>query len=384
MRKCARLACSLPKARYSWAIVVFSPDPKIRAAFAERLLAWFARHARDLPWRQERTPYRVWVAEVMLQQTRAETVVPYYERFLARFPTVEALADASLEEVLKLWEGLGYYARARNLHAAARQVVAAQGGQLPDTFEGLLSLPGVGRYIGGAVASLAFGRDVAAVDGNARRVLCRVMRIREDVTRSGVQRKLEALATDLLPRGRAGAFNEALIELGATVCAPRAPRCDRCPLRGLCLAYREGDPEALPVRRPRRQVPHYDVAAAVTSRADGRVLVAQRNADDMLGGLWEFPGGKREDGETLAGCLVREMREELDVEVEVGELLVVVRHAYTHFRITLHAFRCRLAAGEPRCLDCAAFRWVTLAELDALPMSVADRRIALALSQVEG
>jgi A/G-specific adenine glycosylase len=356
-------------------------DPQTRAVFAERLLAWFARHARDLPWRRERTPYRVWVAEVMLQQTRSETVVPYYERFLTRFPTVQALAEAPLEAVLKVWEGLGYYARARHLHAAARQVVAAHGGQFPDTFGDLLALPGVGRYIGGAVASIAFGRDVVAVDGNTRRVLCRALDIREDVTRSAAQRELEALAMSLLPPGRAGAFNEALMELGATVCTPRAPGCDRCPLRGVCLAYAQGDPEALPVRRPRQPIPHYDVAAAITARADGRVLVAQRNASDMLGGLWEFPGGQREGGETLPECLAREMREELGVEVEVGELLVVVRHAYTHFRITLHAFRCRLVAGEPRCLDCAAFRWVRPTELDALPMSVADRKIALALQE---
>lgn len=355
-----------------------SPDSQTRAVFAEQLLAWFARRARDLPWRRERTPYRVWVAEVMLQQTRVETVVPYYERFLARFPTVQALADAPLEEVLKVWEGLGYYARARHLHASARQVVTAHDGQLPDTFEGLLALRGVGRYIAGAVASIAFGRNVPAVDGNVRRVLCRVFEIREDVTRSAVQRRLETLATSLLPVGQAGAFNEALMELGATVCTPRSARCDRCPLDDLCQACAKGEPEALPARRPRKRIPHYDVAAAVTIRDDGRVLVAQRNADDMLGGLWEFPGGKREDGETLPECLAREMREELDVEVEVGELLIVVRHAYTHFRITLHAFRCRLVTGEPRCLDCAAFRWVAPDELDALPMSVADRKVARA------
>ena len=357
-------------------------DHQTRVAFAGQLLAWFARHARDFPWRRERTPYRVWVAEVMLQQTRAETVVPYYERFLTRFPTVHALADASLEEVLKAWEGLGYYARARNLHAAARQIVTAQGDRIPDTFEGLLDLPGVGHYIAGAVASIAFGRDVAAVDGNVRRVLCRVFEIREDASRSGVQRKLKALATSLLPPGRAGAFNEGLMELGATVCTPRAPQCGRCPLRELCRACASGEPEALPVRRPHRRIPHYDVAAAVTIRDDGddgRVLVAQRKADDMLGGLWEFPGGKCEDGETLPKCLAREMREELGVEIEVGEPLAVVKHAYTHFRITLHAFCCRLVAGEPRCLDCAAFRWVTEDELDALPMSVADRRVARVL-----
>jgi A/G-specific adenine glycosylase len=354
------------------------PD-STRAAVAERLLAWFARHARDLPWRQERTPYRVWVAEVMLQQTRVETVVSYYERFLARFPSVRALASAPLEQVLKMWEGLGYYARARNLHAAARQVVTTHGGQLPDTFEELLALPGVGRYIAGAVASIAFGRDVPAVDGNVRRVLCRVLEIREDVTRSAVQASLETLAASLLPAGQAGTFNEALMELGATVCTPRSPHCDHCPLRDLCQAHAKEVPESLPVKRPRRSVPHYEVAAAVTIRDDGSVLLAQRNTDDMLGGLWEFPGGKREDGETLSECLVREMREELDVGIEVGELLTVVRHAYTHFRITLHAFCCRLVDGQPRCLDCAAFRWVLPVEMDALPMSVADLKVAQAL-----
>jgi A/G-specific adenine glycosylase len=360
------------------------PDPKIRVALAELLLAWFARQAHRFLWRQGRTPYHVWVAVVMLQQTRVETVVPYYERFLACFPTIGALAEAPLEEVLKVWEGLGYYTRARNLHAAARQIVSTNDGQLPDTCEGLLALPGVGRYTAGAVASIAFGRDVAAVDGNVRRILCRVFAIREDVSRVATQRELETLATSLLPPGRAGKFNEALMELGAVVCTPRAPRCDRCPLRDLCCACAQGEPETLPVRRSRRRVPHYEAAAAVTVRADGCVLVAQRKADDMLGGLWEFPGGKREVDETLPECLVREMREELDVEVEVGELLTVVKHAYSHFRLTLHVFRCRLAAGEPRCLECAAFRWATLAELDALPMSVADRKIAQVLNEAGG
>ena len=359
-----------------------SPDSASAAVLGEHLLAWFARHARDLPWRQERTPYRVWVAEVMLQQTQVETVVPYYERFLARFPALQVLADASREEVLKVWEGLGYYARARNLHAAARQVVDDHDGQLRDTFEELLDLPGIGRYIAGAIASIAFGRDTVAVDGNARRVLCRVFAIREDVTRSAVQRGLEALAMDLLPPGQAGTFNEALMELGATICTGRKPRCDPCPLHDLCQAYARGEQDVLPIRRPRKRVAHYDVAAAVTVRADGLVLVAQRKADDMLGGLWEFPGGKREPGETLPECVAREMHEELDVHVEVlneGIPLIIVRHAYTHFRITLHAFRCRLAAGEPRCLDCAAFRWASLVDLEELPMSVVDRKVAQTL-----
>jgi A/G-specific adenine glycosylase len=316
----------------------------------------------------------------MLQQTQVDTVRPYYQRFLRRFPSVETLAAASLEEVLKVWEGMGYYARARHLHQAAGQLVSSSGGRLPMRFNELKELPGVGAYTAGAIASIAFGQRVAAVDGNARRVLSRVYGIRDDVTRPATKRRLEKLATELLPVDQPGRFNEALMELGATVCKPRGPSCGLCPLSDLCRAYAEGEQEALPVRRSRPKVPHYDVAAAVTIRDDGAVLVAQRSVDDMLGGLWEFPGGKCEDGETLLVCLVREMREELGVEVEVGEPVTVVEHAYTHFRITLHAFWCRLRDGQPRCLDCAAFRWMVPRDLDQLPMSVVDRRIAQVLA----
>ena len=349
------------------------------AGIAERLLAWFAEHARDLPWRRDRTPYRVWVAEVMLQQTRVETVLAYYDHFLRRFPTLEALAEASLEEVLRVWEGLGYYARARNLHAAARRVVEEYGGQLPSTFEALRGLPGMGDYTAGAVASIAFGQPVVALDGNGRRVLARLFAVEGDPRRAAVRRRLEAYARSLLPSDRPGLFNEALMELGATVCVPRSPRCDRCPLAEDCRAHRIGAEERFPERSPARPVPHHQVAAAVLLRGDGRVLVARRREEDFLGGLWEFPGGKQEDGETLQECLARELKEELDIEVEVGERLLTLEHAYTHFRITLHAFRCALREGEPRCLECADLRWVLPADLEALPMSVADRRIARAV-----
>jgi A/G-specific adenine glycosylase len=353
-----------------------SLTPEASANLAQQLLRWFETHARDLPWRHDRNPYRVWVAEVMLQQTQVDTVVPYYDRFLERFPDIDALADAALEDVLVVWEGLGYYARARRLHQAARQLVRSQAGCLPESYDALLEVPGVGAYTAGAIASISFGERVPAVDGNVRRVLCRAFGIREDVTRAAVQRRLRELAMGLLPDAGAGTFNEALIELGATVCKPRRPTCDICPLVGLCRAYAAGEQEVLPVRRPNRRVPHYVVTAAVTVRADGAILVAQRNLDDMLGGLWEFPGGKCEDGEELADCLVREIDEELGVEVEVGDKLAVIEHAYTHFRITLHPFWCRVRHGQPRCLDCAAFRWVSRSELEQLPMSVADRRIA--------
>ncbi len=347
---------------------------------ADRLLDWFACHGRDLPWRQNRTPYRVWVAEVMLQQTRTETMGPYYERFMARFPTLESLARAPLEEVLRLWEGLGYYSRARFLHAAAQKVLEEWGGELPDTRKDLQKLPGIGPYIAGAVASIAFGRPEVAIDGNACRVLTRLLALEGDPRRLSVRRQLEAYARSLMPPDRPGPFNEALMELGATICLPRHPRCSDCPLADDCRAHQLGQEEAFPTRSPRRPLPHYEVTAAIIQDADGRVLLARRKQNSFLGGLWEFPGGKREEGESLKECLAREMREELGIEVAVGERLVTLEHGYTHFRITLHVFRCRLVAGTPQCLDCDEVRWVTVDEMAALPMPVTDRRIARMLT----
>lgn len=351
----------------------------LSTSLADRLLDWFAHHARDLPWRQNRTPYRVWVAEVMLQQTRTETMGPYYERFMACFPTLESLARAPLEDVLRVWEGLGYYSRARLLHAAARKVLEEWGGRLPETRQELQKLPGIGPYIAGAVASIAFGRPEVALDGNVCRVLSRLLALDGDPRQMSVRRRLEEYARSIMPQDRPGPFNEALMELGATVCRPRRPRCDACPLSGDCQAHRRGQEEAFPTRIPRRTVPRYEVTAAVIRGPDGRFLLARRKKDSFLGGLWEFPGGKREQGESLEECLARELQEELGIEVAVGEHLVTLKHGYTHFRITLHAFHCRLVAGEPRCLDCDEVRWVTVEEMAALPMAVTDRRIAALL-----
>lgn len=346
---------------------------------AARLLTWYDDHRRDLPWRRTHNSYHIWVAEVMLQQTQVATAIPYFERFLARFPTVEVLAAASLDEVLKLWEGLGYYARARHLHAAARQVVSEFGGQVPDTMDDLLSLPGVGRYTAGAILSIAYGQDVPALDGNVRRVFSRLLAIKEDVTRGAGQRRLWALAKKLLPPGQAGDFNQSLMDLGAMVCTPRAALCGQCPLAEDCQARKLGQQEQFPLRPPRRALPHYDIAAGVVWNDQGDFLIAQRPLDGMLGGLWEFPGGKQEPGETLQDCLRRELLEELDIEVAVGELLTVVKHAYTHFSITMHVFHCRIVAGRPRALGCAGWCWVTLDDLSRFAFSAADHQVIAAL-----
>jgi A/G-specific adenine glycosylase len=354
------------------------PDSQ-RNGLAAQLLAWYADHRRDLPWRRTRDPYHIWVAEVMLQQTQVVTVMPYYERFLARFPTVEALAAASLDGVLKLWEGLGYYARARHLHAAARKVVAEFDGRVPDAMDDLLSLPGVGRYTAGAILSMAYGQDVPALDGNVRRVLSRLFAVEEDVTRGAGQRRLWALAEGLLLPGQAGDLNQALMDLGATVCTPQSPMCDSCPLAEDCQAHELGREEQFPIRRQRRSLPHYEVAAGVVWNGEGCFLIAQRPLDGMLGGLWEFPGGTREEGESLQDCLRRELVEELDIEVTVGDLLTVVQHAYTHFRITMHAFHCQLLSGQPRALGCIDWRWISLDDVARFAFSAADHQIIAAL-----
>lgn len=327
------------------------PEERARR-FVQQLLAWYAQNHRALPWRATRDPYRLWVAEVMLQQTRTETVLGYYERFLRAFPTVEALARAPLDRVLKAWEGLGYYARARNLHRAAQIVVERYQGRLPAKKDELLKLPGVGRYTAAAVASLAFGEPEPVLDGNVRRVLARLLALEDDPARPHLERALEGWLRELLTavpeaRGRPGEFNQALMELGAVVCVPRAPRCAICPVEALCEARRRGVERRLPVRARRAHKPHHDVAVALLWDAQGRRLLIQRRPDEgLLGGLWELPGGKREPRESLLGCLKRELREELgldgaDVEVLSKEPLVV-RHEYSHFRVTLYAFECRL------------------------------------------
>jgi A/G-specific adenine glycosylase len=351
-------------------------------SFAQKLLAWYARHKRDLPWRRDAPdPYRVWIAETLLQQTQAATVIPYYARFLARFPNVRALASARLDDVLKVWEGAGYYARARNLHRAAQEIVAGFGGEIPGTVEELLTLPGIGRYTAGAIASIAFGRDAPVVDGNVTRVLCRYFNIPGDPKRARTQKELWQRAENLLPRGRAGEFNQAVMELGATLCIPRQPRCAACPLARGCAARRLNIQDQLPAKRTRKKLPHYDIAVGIIWKR-GKILIAQRPAEKLLGGLWEFPGGHREKHESLAACVAREVREELGIEIAVGEEMATVEHAYSHFKITLHAFQCRWVRGRPRAVGCAAWKWIAPRDLAQYAFPAANRKVIARLVQV--
>lgn len=349
-------------------------DNPFRLRFRKKLLSWYDRRARPLPWRETKDPYRIWVSEVMLQQTQVKTVESYYGRFLDRFPSVEALARASSDEVMKHWEGLGYYGRARHLHRAAREVVERFDGRLPDTLPELLSLSGIGRYTAGAILSIAFEKPEAVLDGNVIRVLARMFHITDDVRKGSTQNTLWSLSQGLLPKHRLRDYNQALMELGALVCRVRKPACSDCPVSELCEANRLSLQRELPVKSPRKPVPHYEVTAGIIWRA-GRLLITRRPPKGLLGGLWEFPGGKLEPGENLEGCLKREIREELGIAIEVGTRLASVEHAYTHFRITLHAFECRYRGGSIRCIGIDDYRWILPGELDGFALPAADHKI---------
>ena len=339
------------------------------------LIGWFEQHKADLPWRRRQDPYAIWLSEIMLQQTQVASVIPYYEQFLRQFPTVEALAAAPLDAVLKRWEGLGYYSRARHLHQAAQILVGQFEGVFPADPLVLRGLPGIGRYTAGAIASLAFGVDVPVVDGNVIRVLTRLFDVSDDVAQTATQNTLWALAEQILPIGQAGPWNEGLMELGRRICTPKTPDCPTCPVAAFCLSRQNATQLKRPVKAAKPRTPHYDVTAAVIRREDGALLIAQRPPNGMLGGLWEFPGGKREAGESLPDCLRREIEEELALEIEVGVQIGTVKHAYSHFRITLYAFACRYLGGEPQTIGCAAWTWTSLAELDRYAFPVTDQKI---------
>jgi A/G-specific adenine glycosylase len=335
-------------------------------------------HARALPWRGHPDPYAIWVSEVMLQQTRVETVIPYFEYWMLRFPSISVLASASLQEVLVVWEGLGYYGRARNLHKAAQMVMREYHGILPGEVRQLRTLPGVGRYTAGAIASIAFNLDEPTLDGNIRRVLARYFNVNEDARSTIGEQQLWKLAAQHLPSGHAREYNQALMDLGASICSPKSPDCEKCPLVVTCQANLLGVQEQRPVLLPKPAIPHHIVTAAVIIR-EKQVLIACRPPRGLLGGLWEIPGGKQQDEEDLPTCLRREIYEELGAEIKVGEQLGVYQHAYTHFRVTLYAFWCTLERGEPRPIQAADVRWVSPAELSLYPMGKIDRQISQTL-----
>ncbi len=359
-------------------------DAQWLRAVQRALLDFFDQRRRDLPWRRNADPYRVWISEIMLQQTRVRAVLPYYERWLARFPTLDSLAAADLDDVLLAWQGLGYYSRARNLHRAARVVRDRFDGRFPRTMHTLRELPGIGPYTAGAIASIAFGQAQPAIDGNVRRVLARLL----DETDPSPAR-LHDVANALMPADRPGDFNQAFMELGATVCAPRSPSCGLCPLRPHCLAYAAGTTDLRPARRPKKPVPSFDIGTAVLLDPSGRLLVQRRPPASLLAGLWSFPAAVVRHAETPRRAAARAARS-LGVtgDARRATTIAVVPHLFSHRRETYHAFAFRISSrpdrsnrghSDPVTSANADLRWASPAELESLAMPTAQREILRAL-----
>lgn len=340
------------------------------------LLSWFQRMRRELPWREHYRPYEIWIAEIMLQQTQVKTMLPYYARWMTRFSGVPALARAMEEELLKYWEGLGYYARVRNIHKTAKILVQEFDSVFPVNFEILRGLPGIGPYTAGAIMSIAFNADYPVVDGNVARILTRLFDLQTPLRNRETQKVLWNLADLLLPKGQARKFNQALMDLGALICTPKHPACAHCPLQEHCLGLRDGVVNQRPVMSRARAPVALQVAVGVLLDR-GRVFIQKRPPEGLMPHLWEFPGGKLNLGESPEAALVREFQEELQVSVFALQKVATIRHNYTTFKVTLHAFSCRLKdkGRQPLLRSAVEGRWVTFEELDHYAFPAANRKL---------
>ena len=325
-----------------------------------------------MPWRGETDIYKIWLSEVMLQQTQVETAKPYYQRWLSKFPNTQSVADASEEEVLKLWEGLGYYARARNFKSACEWIKNSNNGKIPINSDDFRQLKGVGDYIHAAVRSIAFNEVLPVVDGNVKRVVARLLELNSAPSK-GLDIIKEFLINEI-SHDSPGDFNQAMMDLGSTICKPRNPRCTECNVSIFCKAYENNTVDNYPVSEKKRSIPHYKISVGLIWR-DNNILISKRHSNAMLGGLWEFPGGKIKEGESAKECVKREIKEELGVNVSVGGKITTIKHAYSHFTIELTAYHCQYQSGEPATLDCADFKWITTDQIESLPFPKANHKI---------
>jgi len=356
---------------------------KKSAVWVRALLDWYRENQRSMPWRNRPTPYAVWISEVMLQQTRVDTVTPYYKKFLKRFPNVRRLAEASEQDVLKCWEGLGYYSRARNLHKSAKNVLRVHRGKLPSTASELRSLPGIGDYTAAAIASIAFGEATPCVDGNVLRVMTRFRGIEDDISKPDVRIAVRENLKRHICIDLPGDFNQALMELGALVCRPRNPSCEICPLKRNCIARREGSTEHIPAKSRKGPIPLRKAVAGVMRR-NGKMLVSRRPTNQLLGGLWEFPGGQCGPRESLRSALLRSASETSGLSVQVGRQLCRVEHVFSHFRLQLHVFECGKCTGRVRRGNGSdALRWMTPPEIRRVPLSKVTLKVLEAITMRE-
>ncbi len=351
----------------------------IVADLRQSLLVWYDQEGRQLPWRNIGNPYAIWISEIMLQQTQVKTVLPYYTRWLDRFPTVFDLAAADLQAVLKTWEGLGYYARARNLHKAAQVIVEQHQGQIPRDFDQITALPGIGRTTAGGILSSAFNLPFAILDGNVKRVLARLVALDKPPARA--LKLLWPLSERILDSRNPRDFNQALMDLGATLCTRRQPNCPECPWLGHCRAYNLNVQSEIPMTETKAPIPHKHIGVAVIWDDQDQILIDRRKQEGLLGGLWEFPGGKIEPNESVEDCIRREIEEELGIQVDVGDQLTTVTHTYSHFRVTLNVHNCTHLSGEPQPIECDEIRWVTMDSIEAYPFPKANIHIIEALKE---
>lgn len=341
--------------------------------FQTQLSDWYGHHQRQLPWRETTDPYQIWVSEVMLQQTQVKTVLRYFEPFVATFPTIRCLAAADSQAVLKAWEGLGYYARARNFHRAAQIVCTHHDGSPPSDATEFKKLPGVGNYIAAAVLSIAFNQPLAVVDGNVKRVLARLKQIPKPVNQSSSYQYFQMIATQLLDKDQPGRFNQAMMELGAMMCRPQKPDCERCPVQSFCMAYQNNTVAEYPRRKRAKPIPEYHIAAGVVSHK-GRLLITRRPENGLLGGLWEFPGGKVGANETPQAACMREIREEVNLDVQIQSHITEIKHAYTHFKIRMDVFHCVYVKGEVKLNGPIDYKWITPDQISRHPFPKANHK----------
>lgn len=351
---------------------------------AQAIVTWYKYSHRELPWRNTSDPYAIWLSEIMLQQTQVVTVLPYYQRFLNSFPTIKALAEADDDNVLKHWEGLGYYTRCRNLHKAAKLIMEKHNGCFPDTLEAVEALPGIGKSTAGAILTFAYKQRHPILDGNVKRVLARLLDWDQPVSKPVSQKTLWQASRALVDNcDDVYSLNQALMELGATLCSRTRPSCLLCPVKSSCLSLKNATQEARPVKEVKKPVPHKAIGVAIIWNDLGELLIQQRPAEGLLGGLWEFPGGKQEPEESIEKTVHREIQEELGLSLELGEALDPVSHAYSHFKVTLYAYHCRLSPAKqtPKPAMKQRWQWIKLDELDTLAFPTANRKL---FSQLEG
>ncbi len=337
--------------------------------FSSKLIKWYLTSARDLPWRRTKDPYKIWISEVMLQQTTVSAVIPYYERWIKEFPTVYDVAKAPLEKILKSWQGLGYYSRARNIYKSAQMICSDFAGRLPDQPQDLKKLPGFGPYTIGAVLSIAFGKRYPIVDANVRRVFMRFLAL-EGFADPSQDPKILDFLEEVLPQKNLSAFNQALMELGALVCRNREPLCLLCPLRENCQAYKKGIQEIIPTPK-KKEIKNIEVAIGILKK-NGKYFIQKRPSKGLLADLWEFPGGKIEKGETPKEALRRELKEEIGIEIETANPLMDIVHFYTQFRVKLHVFACETKSYPKNNIT---RKWVSLRGLSQFPMPSGSAKI---------